>query len=97
MRWSWPLAEVNLVWRNRRSRVIPFWERLSKASPHQGFLVMDQLIRRVDGRKARRHGPLHQLFVACFFHAVPYMKEGIKTLLSAVNVIGKPPHFVLIH
>lgn len=52
----------------------------------QRFLIMDQLIGRIDCREPGGHGLQHQLSGGLFFQAVPYMNEGIGTRLYAVSM-----------
>ena len=48
-------------------------------SADQRFLVMNQLIGRIDGGKTGLHRQLDQRAVASFFQAVPYMNDGTET------------------
>ena len=55
--------------------------QLQQRLTHQRLLVVDQLVRRIDGRKPCGDRLFHQLRGGLFFQAVPYMNEGIGTLL----------------
>src|SRR5262245_16395245 len=67
----------------------PLLREGQQSLPHQGFLVMDQLVGRIDGCEARRHSLLYQLRRRLFFP-----RRAIHEERNQHIVIGSQGHAV---